>query len=96
MQWRIYPVVIINPEDEWRNSKNDSVISQSIAIRNAVCLMKKISSYTHYTHNVDEYYVRQDTLKLLELGKYINNKNIEKSASEILNALNELSRSKNE
>lgn len=52
MQCRVYPAVIINPEDEWRNSENDKVISKSIAIRDAVCLMQKLSSYARHTHDV--------------------------------------------
>lgn len=89
VQWRVYPAVIINPEDEWRNSENNNVISQSIAIRDAVCLMQKIATYAH--HDVDEYYVRQDALRLLELSKYIDDEDIEKSAYKILIALDELS-----
>lgn len=96
VRWRVYPVVIINPEDEWRNLENDIVISKSIAIRDAVCLMQKISSYAHPTHDVDEYYIRQDALRLLELSKYIDDENIEKSASKILAALDELSDGRSE
>lgn len=94
MQWRVYPAVIINPEDEWRNSENDNAICQSIAIRDAVCLMQKIASYAH--HDVDEYYVRQDALRLLELSKYIDDEDIEKSANKVLAALDELSSKRNE
>ena len=96
VQCRVYPAVIINPEDEWRNSTNDSVIFKSIAIRDAVCLMQKISYYARHAHSVDEHYVRQDALKLLELSKYIDDEDIEKSANEILTALNELGNSKDE
>lgn len=95
VQCRVYPAVIINPEDEWRNSENDKVISKSIAIRDAVCLMQKLSSYARHTHDVDEYYVRQDALRLLEISKYIDDEDIEKSANKILAALDELNSSKN-
>lgn len=91
VQWRVYPAIIINPEDEWRNLENDSGISKSIAMRDAVCLMQKISSYAHHSYNVDKYYIRQDALRLLELSNYIDDKNIEKSANNILTALDELS-----
>lgn len=96
VQWRVYPVVIINSEDEWRNSENHSKVSKSIAIRDAVCLMQKISAYVHHSHDVDEYYIRQDASTLLELSKYINDEDIEKSANRILAALDELSNSKSE
>ena len=95
VQWRVYPVLMIKSKDEWRNSENDGVVSKSIAIRDAECLMQKISAYAYHSHDVDEYYIRQDALMLLELGKHINDKEIEKSANKVLNALDESS-SKNE
>lgn len=95
VQWRIYPVLMIKSEDEWRNSENDSAVSKSIAIRDAECIMQKISAYAYHPHDVDEYYIRQDALMLLELSKYINDEEIGKSANKVLNALDELS-SKND
>lgn len=94
VQWRIYPVVIINSEDDWRNADIDNVISKSVAIRDAVYLMQKISAYAHHTHNVDEDYIKEDALRLLEISKYIDDKDIEKSANKILVALDELRNSR--
>lgn len=91
IQWRVYPIIMINSEDEWRNSENDSAVSKSIAIRDAVYLMQRISAYAYHSHDVDEYYIRQDALKLLELSKYIDDEDIERSANKILTALDELS-----
>ena len=94
VQWRVYPVVMIDSEDEWRNSENDSAVTKSIAIRDTVCLMQKISAYAHHPHDVDEYYIRKDALTLLELSKCINDETIEKCANRILTALDELSNNK--
>ena len=90
VQWRVYPVLMIKSEDEWRNLEND--VSKSIAIRDAECLLQKISAYDYHSHDMDEYYIRQDALMLLELGKYINDEEIEKKAKNVLDDLS----SKNE
>ena len=86
---------MIKSEDEWRNSENDGAVSKSVAMRDAECIMQKISAYVYHPHGVDEYYIKQDALMLLELSKYINDEEIEKSANKVLNALDELS-SKND
>ena len=88
----IYPVVMIDSDDEWRNSKNDSAVIKSIAIRDAECLIQKIYAYAQHPHKMDEYYIKQDALTLLELSKYINDEDIEKSANSILTALDELNK----
>lgn len=93
VQWRVYPVVVINSEDDWRNADIDDAISKSVAIRDAVYLMKKISAYGYHNHNVDEYYIRKDALRLLELSRYIDDKDMEMSANKILTALDKLSKS---
>ena len=48
---------MIKSEDEWRNSENDGAVSKSVAIRDAECIMQKISAYVYHPHGVDEYYI---------------------------------------
>lgn len=88
VQWHIYPVILINAEDNWRNTEIDDAISRSVAIRDAIYLMQRISYYVQQTHNLDEYYIKKDALKVLELSKYIGDKDMDKFANTVLSALN--------
>lgn len=87
IQWRTYPVVLVNSEDERRNNEIDDVISKGVAIRDAKYLMNRIYNYANHPHNLDELYIKEDALQLLKLSKYIGDKSIENFAAKVLTAL---------
>lgn len=89
IQWRTYPVVIIYPEDEWRNAEVEAVISKSVTIRDVVYLTQKICAYSHHNFKLDGDYIKADALRLLELSDCLGDKDLAKVAQKVLNDLDE-------
>jgi len=87
IHWRMYPVVLIYPEDACRNQEIDNVISKSIATRDAIYLVRRMAIYAHHTYSLDESYIREDASKLLKLSVYIGDEDMLKIAQSILKAI---------